>query len=160
MGTPAQRLESERAKYPAMQVDEILVWRNFLVQHQAEYTSWDYNYRLGANLDPGPDFPDFVRKSAIATRALRIDAVGYSGAGATLFEVKRVAGPANVGQLLTYAAMWAGQNLQPANPRLALVASGITQLIMPVVQQSGITIFIVPTDFSFLSPIAARRRSS
>src|SRR5215469_18677749 len=123
MGTPAQRLESERAKFPAMQVDEILVWQNWLKLHQAEYDRFDYNVRLGVNLDPGPDFPDNIRRAAIAARSLRVDAVGFQADTPTLFEVKRRAGPQNVGQLLTYLHLWQSAGLTAAAPALRLVCS-------------------------------------
>ncbi len=123
MGTPAQRLESERAKYPAMQVDEILVWRNWLQLHQAEYDRFDYNVYIGTGTDPGPAFPQNIRDMAIAIRSLRLDAVGWSGGAPTIFEVKRRAGPQNVGQLLTYRAVWDAQHLSTTAPRLVLVAS-------------------------------------
>jgi len=158
MGTPAQRLESERATYPAMQVDEILVWRNWLRLHEAEYDRFDYNVRIGTGVDPGPAFPDNIRKSAIAIRSLRLDAVGYKAGAPTIFEVKRRAGPENVGQLLTYSSVWQAQQLSAVPPKLFLVASDVTSHILPLVHQSNIQIELVPTDFSFLSPFASRRQ--
>ncbi len=159
MGTPAQRLESERALYPAMQVDEILVWRNWLQLHQAEYDRFDYNVRIGVSQDPGPSFPDNIRAMAIAVRSLRLDAVGYQGAAPTLFEVKRRAGPENVGQLLTYLHVWQDQQLSTIAPQLVLVASDLVSHILPVVKASNIRLDMVETDFSFLSPRAALRRT-
>lgn len=174
MATPAQRLESERAKYPAMQVDEILVWRNWLKLHELEWqtlpASWiarrasdvgnnpqpgdrfDYNVRLGVNVDPGPDFPDNIRRAAIAARSLRIDAVGFRVETPVLFEVKRRAGPQNVGQLLTYFHLWQSAGLTVGAPELRLVCSDLSSHILPVTQATGIVIELVPTDFSFLSP--------
>src|SRR5260370_592716 len=157
MGTPAQRLESERALYPAMQVDEILVWQNWLKIHQLEFQRFDYDVHLGINVDPGPDFPDYVRKAAIASRSLRMDAVGYQGALPTLFEVKRRAGLAHVGQLFGYFHMWKAQQLSAVDPLLRLVCADFSQHILPATSAAGIRIDVVPTNFSFLSPHAARR---
>jgi hypothetical protein len=160
MGTPAQRLESERAKYPAMQVDEILVWRNWLQLHQAEYDRFDYNVRIGTGVDPGAAFPQNIRDMAIAIRSLRLDAVGYQGDTPTIFEVKRRAGPENVGQLLTYRTVWEAQQLSSSGPRLVLVASDVITHNLPIVQQSNIELVLVPTDFSFLSPFPSRRQTT
>lgn len=157
-GTPAQRLQPDRAKFPAMQVDEILVWRNWLVDHHQEFDRFDYNVLLGLNVDPGPEFPDYVRKAAIHTRSLRIDAVGWKGDQPTIFEVKRRAGPENVGQLLVYRGMWRAQNVSTADPQLVLVAAGLMGHILPAVQEASIQLVLVPTDFSFLSPHAAKRK--
>lgn len=157
MGTPAQRLESERAKYPAMQVDEILVWRNWLQLYQAQYDRFEYNVRIGTGADPGPAFPQNIRDMAIAIRSLRLDAVGWQGGTPVIFEVKRRAGPENVGQLLTYRAVWEAQHLSTEAPRLVLVCSDLVSHILPIVQQSNIRLDMVPTDFSFLSPRSTGR---
>lgn len=159
MGTPAQRLESERALYPAMQVDEILVWRNWLQLHQAEYDRFDYNVRIGTGVDPGPAFPQNIRDMAIAIRSLRLDAVGWQGAAPTIFEVKRRAGPENIGQLVVYRDVWVAQGLSATAPTLRLVASDLITHILPTVQQVGIQLDIVQTNFSFLSPSPARRQA-
>ena len=156
-GTPAQRLESERAKYPAMQVDEILVWKNWLILHQQDYQRFDYNVLLGLNVDPGPTFPDYVRKAAIATRSLRIDAVGWQGDQPTIFEVKRRAGPENIGQLLVYRSKWNQQQMSSLAPFLFLVCSAFMPHIVEAAAEAGIKLDVVPTDFSFLSPHAAKR---
>lgn len=152
MGSPAQRLESDRAKFPALQVDEILVWRAWLAQHQAEYDRFDYNVRLGTDVDPGPDFPDNIRKAAIALNSLRVDAVGYQGLTPTIFEVKRRAGPQNIGQLLTYKHLWAAAfPISPA-PALVLVFNTLSQHILGVAGASGIQLSQVDVDFSSLAP--------
>jgi hypothetical protein len=140
-----------------MQVDEILVWRNWLKQFQAYYDRFDYNVRIGTGADPGPAFPQNIRDMAIAIRSLRLDAVGWQGATPAIFEVKRRAGPENVGQLLTYRAVWEAQHLSTTAPRLVLVCSDVVSHILPIVQQSNIQLVLVPTDFSFLSPRAAGR---
>jgi hypothetical protein len=179
VGTPAQRLESERAKYPAMQVDEILVWRNFLRDHELEYNlltpEWirrrstdvgarpqlgdrfDYNLRLGVDVDPGPSFPDNIRAAAIASRSLRVDAVGFQDGAPVLFEVKRRAGPQNVGQLLVYRDLWQTVYADTPAPRLALVFSELNSHILPTAKASAIELVQQPTDFSFLSPLSVGR---
>lgn len=152
MGSPAQRLESDRAKYPAMQVDEILVWRAWLALHQGEYDRFDYNVRLGTDVDPGPNFPDNIRKAAIALNSLRVDAVGWIGQFATIFEVKRRAGPQNIGQLLTYKHLWTAAHLSTAVPDLVLVFNTLSQHILGVAGASGIQLSQVDVDFSSLAP--------
>jgi hypothetical protein len=142
-----------------MQVDEILVWRNWLQLHQADYDRFDYNVRIGTSQDPGPAFADNIRQMAIKIRSLRLDAVGYQGATPTIFEVKRRAGPENVGQLLTYFHVWQDQQLSTITPRLVLVASDMSAHILPVLKATGIELVMVPTNFSFLSPNAAKRQA-
>ncbi len=152
MSSPAQRFESDRLKFPAMQVDEILVWRNWLELHQQEYDRFDYNVRIGKGHEIGPEFPENIRRDAMLTGQLRLDAVGYKGAQATIFEVKRRAGPQNVGQLLTYNAVWIGSALSPAPPLLVLVCADYSPNILPVIRDTGIHLDVVPTSFTTLAP--------
>src|SRR6266851_4476427 len=152
MGSPAQRLESDRAKYPAMQVDEILVWRAWLQLHQGEYDRFDYNTRLGTDVDPGPNFPDNIRKAAIALNSLRVDAVGWQFLRPTIFEVKRRAGPQNIGQLLTYKHLWMASSMIGAEPALVLVFNTLSQHILGGGGASGIQLSQVDVDFSSLAP--------
>jgi hypothetical protein len=162
-----------------MQVDEILVWRNWLKLHEQvsellppEWIArragdvgarpqtgdrFDYNVRIGVNLDPGPDFPDNIRRAAIASRSLRVDAMGWNAGAPVLYEVKRRAGPQNVGQLLVYRDVWKASGIPTAPPQLVLVCSDFTSHILPTAQASQIRIDLVPTDFSWLSPRAIGR---
>jgi hypothetical protein len=153
MGSPAQRLESERAKYPAMQVDEILVWREWLKAHQSQYTNFDYNVYIGIALDPGPAYSPEIRKMAIALRQKRVDAVGYQGNTPTLFEVKRRAGPENIGQVLVYAHYWPITFPQTPTPQLAIVAADADPHLPDVLAKFSIRLDLVAgVDFSVLSP--------
>jgi len=153
MDSPAQQLESERTKYPNMQVDEILVWRRWLQLHPFDFERFEYNVHFGVGLDPGPSFDDNIRKMAIYIRQLKIDAVGYKGVQATIFEVRRRAGPPEVGQLLTYWSVWQAQKLSLAPPKLRLVCAGVVSHILPLVQQSGIQLDVVEgINFSVLGP--------
>ncbi len=152
MSSPAQRFESERLKYPAMQVDEMLVWRNWLELHQGEYDRFDYNFRIGKGHEIGAEFPENIRNLAKLQGQLRLDAVGYKGAQATIFEVERRAVPRNVGQLLTYNAVWIADGLSPAPPLLVLVASDFAVNLLPVIRDTRIRLDIVPTVFTTLAP--------
>ncbi len=152
MSSPAQRFEADRLKFPAMQVDEILVWRNWLELHQQEYDRFDYDVHVGKGHEIGPEFAENIRRDAMLTGQLRIDAVGYKDGQATIFEVKRRAGPQNVGQLLSYNAVWIRSGLSPAPPFLVLVCADYTPNILPVVRDTGIRLDVVPTSFAALAP--------
>lgn len=153
MSTPAQQLESERSKYPAMQVDEILVWRAWLLLHQREYDRFSYNLAIGIVQDPGPTFTYPQRGGAIFIRMKRLDAVGWRGNTPYIFEVKRRAGPENIGQLLVYQHWWPEtfQNTPPA--QLVLVAADTDPHLPPVLAKLGIALDLVgPITFSVLGP--------
>jgi len=152
MSTPAQRLETDRAKYPGMLVDEILIWKGWLALNQTSYDGFQYNVRIGVGQDPGEQFNQTYRDMAIALTKLRLDAVGWQGTLPTIFEVKRNAGPSNVGQLLTYDAVWRKNRLSNANPRLVIVCNIFQPNISQVAIETGITIETVAVNFSVLAP--------
>jgi len=175
--SPARRMEAERALYPAMNPAEILVWVQFLRLYEANYDtlpdSWlayrktqpgaqpqpgdvfDYNVRLGTGRDPGAGFDDSVRKMAIMVTQFRMDAVGWQAGAPVIFEVKRDAGPPQVGQLISYAALWRKNAITPQPPAMVLVAADFKENALAAIQEHGIKLVTVPVDFRVLSPYAA-----
>jgi len=150
VGTLAQRLESERLKYPGLLPEEILVLRAWLNLHQAEYDRFDYNMRIGQGTDPGPTYSPEVRRQAVLNTQLRIDAVAFKGTQPTIIEVKRRATASNVGQILTYASVWSVEFPQSPKPILRLVCSDFSQHILARVKESNINLDVVQVDFSGL----------
>lgn len=156
MANAAQRFAADRAKFPGMQIDELLVWKAFLAAQHANYDRFDYNVRLGPGVDPGPSVMEPYRSAAIKLSQLRLDAVGWQGGNPTIFEVERYAKPRNVGQILTYLAAWQAQNTASVDPHLAIVAASYNPSIQPVLEQHGIDLYIYPVDFSALAPARVR----
>lgn len=150
MGTTAQRLESERLKYPGLLPEEILVLRAWLALHQTEYDRFDYNMRIGQGIDPGPTYSPEVRKQAILNTQLRIDAVAYKGTQASILEVKRRATSSNIGQLLVYHSVWRQEFSNDPDPIMRLVCNSFSQHILARVRESGIQLDQVQVDFSGL----------
>jgi hypothetical protein len=169
---PAQRLQSERLKFPGLQPDETLLLRNWLVIHENEYDGFDYNARIGAGDDPGPAYADYARENAVLNSQLRIDAVGWKfgtanrfpgpipppvgvyavapSAQATIIEVKRRAATGAVTQLITYSHVWAEDFPGTLPPLLILVANIVSPTISPVLRRAGIRLDIIAADFSIL----------
>ena len=150
METLAQRLESERLKYPGLLPEEILVLRAWLALHQTEYDRFEYNMRIGQGIDPGPSYTPEVRKQAILNTQLRIDAVAWSGTQPTIIEVKRRATASNVGQILTYSSVWRQEFPSDPAPILRLVCNTFSQHILARVRESNINLDVVQVDFSGL----------
>jgi len=170
----AKKLESDRLKFPAMNVAEILVWREWLRLHQAEYSalpaSWlayratqpggqpkpgdcfDYNVRIGTGRDPGPGFADNIRELAIMITQFRLDAVAFKGDAPVIFEVKRDLGPPQIGQILSYDAIWRRNKITPVDPIMQLVGADFKENALPLVEENGIKFDLVPVDFRVLSP--------
>jgi hypothetical protein len=148
--TPAQLLQSDRIKFPGLLPREILVLRSWLRLHEAEYDRFDFNLRLGAGFDPGPTFPDNIRKMAIANTQKRVDAVAYNGMEVTLIEVKDRAGFSAIGQLVGYFHMWRAAHPTESTPKLLLVCNRTAEDIGLVLAGQRIELALVEADFSVL----------
>lgn len=174
MGSPARRLEAARAKYPALGVAEILIWREYLKLHEAEYDTlpqfwldyrkttaqapplpgdvFDYNLRIGTGNDPGAGFDASVRQQWIEKTKFRIDAVAFKQSTPWVFEVDRNASSPQVGQLLSYLAIWRASKLTPVDPVGVMVTSNFNANAMHLVRESNLLLVTVPVDFRVLSP--------
>jgi hypothetical protein len=136
-----------------MQVDEILVWRGWLLTHQQLYDRFSYNLAIGIVQDPGPSHSYPLRGMAIFIRMKRLDAVAWRGNQPYIIEVKRRAGPENLGQLLVYDYWWPYTFQNTPLPRLVLVAADAEPHVPPVLAKYGIEYNQVPgINFSVLSP--------
>jgi len=152
MGTPAQRLEADRLRFPGMLPAEVVVFKAWLVLHEKEYDRFEYNVHIGAGVDPGPSVSQYWRDLAIKATQLRMDAVAYKGVTPALIEVKRRATPANIGQLITYGILWDHDFPATPRPTLILVANTFQANIVGVAAQTGIRLDQVDADFSILRP--------
>lgn len=150
MATPAQRLESDRHKYPGMAPREVIIFRAWLALHQSEYDSFNYNVRVGNGIDPGPEYPAIYREQYIENTQKRIDALAWKGEQATIIEVKDRATGSSMSQILTYKTLWPITFPNMPAPKLLLVTNRVAADMPMVLDASGITLEIVPADFSSL----------
>jgi len=119
------------------------IWDRFLVKYGHRFLRFEYDVRVGPGYDPGPRYPDYLRKMAISLTQLRIDAVGYTEEEIWIFEVKPRAGRSMLRQLLSYG-YWYLKQYNPAKPvRLAGVCERIDPNMVEVFRQRGIEIFLV-----------------
>lgn len=142
---PTAPLQSSRSKYPGMRPREAQVFRLWLQQHESEYDRFDYNVRIGPGMDPGPEYGDATRKSAVQSSQKRLDAVGWKGTQPTLIEVKDFALELAIAQLTQYAAVW--QRFYPAGPAPALliICSASQQGFDRAAQAAGVQVnYLLP----------------
>ncbi len=159
-----------------MNVAEALIWREWLKLHEKEWDVlpdfwlkyrvaqgfeppepgdvFDYNVRVGQPRDPGPDVQPDLRRAAIMTSMMRIDAVGFQLGTPTIFEVHRRIGPAEVGQLVSYRTQWRESKVPAPAPALRLVGQAIVPNEIPVIHELGIPVDLVQVNLSVLSPLS------
>ncbi len=140
MATVAQRLLADRERFPALVPGEIVIFRAWLRLHEKEYDRFDFNVRIGKGEDPGPTAEPNLRAMWIHNTQLRVDAVGYIGPDPTIIEVKDDAGTAAIGQLLTYKRVWIDEARSVTPPKLILVVRTFSVNILPIVNETGISL--------------------
>ena len=150
MATPAQRLESDRHKYPGMAPREVIIFRAWLGLHQSEYDRFEYNVRVGNGIDPGAEYPAIYRQQYIENTQKRIDALAWKGEQPTIIEVKDRATGSSMSQILMYKALWPITFPNTPPPKLLLVTNRVAADMPMVLEASGIALEIVPADFSIL----------
>jgi hypothetical protein len=129
-----------------MRPREAAVMRNFLKQFEDAYDHFDYNVRIGPSRDVGPDYPDYVRKMAMQSSQLRLDAIAWDGDHATLIELKHYAWPGGVQQLALYGMVWAAENPQLPKPKLLLVCTGYDASVVPTAAAAGVTVQLISAN--------------
>jgi hypothetical protein len=173
MANPAQRLEADLLSYPGMLVDETVVWRAWAALHQTEFDRFEHNIRLGPGRDPGPQFSPEVRRGEILNSQMRIDSVGYQeiqpdlltavidspqqvydvfpSAVVTIFEVKRRATLAAVGEILGYNYAWLESWPNQPKPLLEIICAEFSSTVEPACRAEGIKLTKVAASFSILA---------
>lgn len=124
--------QADRLTFPAMLPAEVAVFRGWLKIHEAEYSRFDYNVRIGPGFDPGDTVPADVRSQAILNTQKRIDAVAWKGNTPTIIEVKDRAGLSAIGQILGYEVLWRLDNPGGPPPSILLVARVLGVAVEPV----------------------------
>jgi hypothetical protein len=154
--TLAQRLQSDRLKFPGLLPAEVLVLKEWLRLHESEYDYFDYNVRLGSGLDPGDKYPPEIRRQAIMNSQKRLDAVGFQGSQATIIEAKRRAAFSNIGQLVGYRCLWVRDHPEQPTPYLILAATAVQTDLVHVAQEQKIQLDFVEVDFGQLRNQSSR----
>jgi len=172
IANPAQRFQTDRLKFPGMQLREILVWKNWLYLNSTRFDRYEYNVRLGDGVDPGPSYPDSSRRQWIANSMKRADVIAVRGGHVTIIEVEENPGLTAFGQLAGYQTLWrmrvqnggppsvhivvGVENFFPTDlppdpdPGLLLVCARVGNDALAVAKSSGVAVEVVPTDFSIL----------
>lgn len=98
-----------RPHYPHMLAEDNAVWSKFLEQNFELVTEVWYDVRVGKAVDLPADASDMEKKIAAGLTRKRIDVVAISGGNYWVIEVKPFASMLAVGQVISYARMFALQ---------------------------------------------------
>lgn len=143
-----QALLDDRQQLPGMLPQEIVIFRAWWSANQQNYTSADFNVRVGAGIDPGAAYDTAVRKSSVMSTQKRIDALLSDGRTATIIEVKYRATPLVVGQIICYQILWQRDNPSHATPTLIILCAYTDADTRYCCNKLGIALQVVQADFS------------
>lgn len=98
-----QRFDSNwDGRPPGMTHDDWPIWLVFRWLRIHEDEVYYYNVRIGEPVPAPANSPDSYRRQWELASLYRIDAIGLRGATVSLYEVKRLATPQDLWQLVTY----------------------------------------------------------
>jgi len=136
-------IPSDRASFPQILMNEVAIFKRWLLLHQAEYTRFDYNETVGLGQDPGPTVPDNYRQMAIRNSQRRIDAVGYKDLQPTIIEIKDRIGLSAVGQLLAYRTLYAQKYTAAPPAKMLVVGAAMGPDVIPILNEHAIAYELV-----------------
>jgi len=135
-----------QAQLPALTPLEDAIAKAWLLKHQDDYDSAEFNVRVGSGVQIPDSSPDYMRLYARAATTKRCDIVVHKGTEATIVEVKIRIGGSALGQLLLYKKLLAKDH--PEYTAVHLIAAG--QTIEPDVQEAydelGIPVELFPVS--------------
>jgi hypothetical protein len=131
-------------RYPRMTPESTELWRKFLLDHKDEYTSFDYDVRVGQGVNPGPGFAPELQNDFVQLTQKRIDVIGYNNFLITLFEIKPRGGLSAVGQLLGYKQLYEQSFPGKLVHKLILITGSANQDDLNVYKANNIQCFVYP----------------
>jgi len=125
-----------------MSSEDVAIWKKFIEANGKNYTSFDYDFKVGEGTDPGPEVPENYRQDFIELSKKRIDAVGYQDNGVSIFEVKPRAGTQALGQLITYKSLYEKKFPSTKIVEVAVVCSFISPEEVALYKSFGINNYV------------------
>jgi len=144
----AQKLLAERQQLPGLIPQEIAIFKAWWAVHEHEYTSADFNVRVGVGVDPGAQFDEATRRTAVMSTQYRVDALLHTGNQAHIVEVKFRASPLVLGQILSYRELWLRSNPGQQQPILRVLYFQTNDDTLYVLDKFGVLHDQVDADFS------------
>lgn len=130
--------------YPHLLEEDIILWEQYLEDHANEYSSFDYDVRVGTGRDPGEDLPDNMRKMGIGLSQRRIDVVGFAQGHRDIIEITLYAGLKAMGQLSVYPLLYIESYGCPVPLRRVLLCRKQSPDIDSAIQAYGIYVYKYP----------------
>ncbi len=133
----------KRYWYPHMKPLDIAIWERFIDQNPGMYETCQYDVEVG-------DIPPFITESPEEEvrkqgnlYQLKIDVIGYRQSGSDIIELKPAAGPATIGQVQSYKALYERDYAPSVKPGLVIVTDSERANMRFLCEQAGVKLILV-----------------
>ncbi len=131
------------AKYAHMMPFEVPIWERFLADPPFQMVKISYDVHLGEGIPVNPDWPAWLVRVVRATSRKRADVVVETADAIWILELKVRASFSALGQLIGYGVLLLDE-WQPRKPvHLAVVCERVAADMRPVLNEFGISVFVV-----------------
>jgi len=135
--------ETATQKFPHLLPEESEIWERFISVLGENYTSFSYDVRVGDGAPFGKEKDEKYREMWTALTQKRIDVIGYSPEGITIFEIRPRADLPILGKLLGYRTLYFRTFHPTEKIFLAVVSDRVDDDDAVVFSAHDIKIFIV-----------------
>lgn len=126
-----------------MSVEDIAVWERFLLSPFNVLTAVSYDVKVGDGL-PAPAVDDEpMRRDWRQLTMLRIDAVGESGSGIWIIEVKVRQNLSAIGQLIAYEFLYRQAFRSPGLLQMVFVCERLNPQLSGLYSEQGVRVILV-----------------
>lgn len=130
-------------RFPQMPQLESDVARGWLWSSGGGFESLSFNVRMTLGLDPGPEWPEYLRRQQRLSSAPRADIIGWTPELVTIAEVSPVIGFGKVGQVLGYGHLFERADPGRRPPRLLLVGLRLMPETAELAARYGVDVELV-----------------
>lgn len=131
-----------RPHYPHMLQEDNEVWSKFLEQNFERLTEVWYDVRVGQPVELDGDASDMEKKIAAGLTRKRIDVVAISGGNYWVIEVKPYASMLALGQVISYARLFALQYETRGRVIPVIVCDSIDEDLTDEFAEMGILVLV------------------
>lgn len=131
-----------RPHYPHMLAEDNAVWSKFLEQNFERLTEVWYDVRVGQPVKTADDASDMEKKIAAGLTRKRIDVVAISGGHYWVIEVKPYASMLAMGQIISYARLFALQYEVRGRVIPVIVCDAIDEDLVDEFAELGIMVLV------------------
>lgn len=131
-----------RPHYPHMLAEDNEVWSKFLEQNFERLTEVWYDVRVGQPVKLADDATDMEKRIAAGLTRKRIDVVAISGGNYWVIEVKPYASMLALGQVMSYARLFALQYEVTGRVIPVIVCDSIDADLLEEFEELGIMVLV------------------